>query len=163
MSETRDFTAGRHAYVALSILFGVFIAVSLWGWLYIHESFWKALALWSGAYIVTLVWLRAFKVTISESELIFRSLFGERRMRHDEIAIIRLGFDFSHGGGPLRLFVEPKDESSVRPMSINAKILTRDGIRAVLDLGSRVARSDSGGLEDGIVMRTIRKRRSKKT
>ncbi|SRR6266508_6787334 len=162
MNNIQNFRAGRHAYIVLSILFGVFIAMSAYAWLYIHESFWKALMLWGGAYVITLVWLRAFKVTISESELIFRSLFRERRIRHEEIEMIRLGFDLSHGGGPLRLFVEPKKQASAPIMSINAKVLPREAIRAVLELGSRVARSDSGGLEDGIVMRAVRKRQSKK-
>ena len=163
MDGRQTFGAGRDTYVVLSILFGGMIAMSTYSWLSGHRTFWQPLALLVGAYVVTLVWLRAFRVVITDKELIFRTLFGERRMLHSEIGLIRLGFDLSHGGGPLRLFVESKAEPDVTAMSINAKVLSREAVMAVLNRGSRVARSDTGGLEDGIVMRAIRKRRERKS
>jgi len=152
----------------MSILFGpltaffAYLSLSAHVWKMAVEL-WEMAALWGGAYVVTLIWLRAFTVIITDKELIFRTLFGERRMLHSEIGLIRLGFDLSHGGGPLRLFVESKAEPDVTAMSINAKVLSREAVMAVLNRGSRVARSDTGGLEDGIVMRAIRKRRERKS
>jgi hypothetical protein len=176
MSSPSVFRAARSAYIVMHALFGTFLIVWIYGFFFIHRDIGKIAAMWAAIYALVLYWLHRFEVLITGDELIrrlnrtdshcmssFRSLFGERRIRHDEIAMVRLGFDLSHGGGPLRLFVESKNEPNVRAMSINSKVLSREAIRAVLDLGKRVARADSGGLEDGLVMRAVRKRRARKT
>lgn len=163
MSSASIFRAAPSAYIAMHVLFGTFSIVWVYGFLFIHRDIGKIAAIWAGVYAVVLYWLHRFEVLITDHELIFRSLFGERRMRHDDIAMVRLGFDLGHGGGPLRLFVESKSEPHVRAMSMNAKVLPREAIRAVLDLGNPVARADSGGLEEGLVSRALRKRRSDKT
>ncbi len=56
----------------------------------------------------------------------------------------------------MRLVIEPRDDSGVRELDINAKVFPRAAIDAVLDLGARVAEADDGELRDGIVMRTLR-------
>lgn len=156
------FRASRGAHIAMHVLFGGFLVVWVHGFLFIHREMGKMVAIWGFAYAVVIYWLHRFEVCITDEELIFRGLLGERRIRHDEIGLIRLGFDLSHGGGPLRLFVESRDRPKVAAMSINAKVLPREAIRAVLDLGSRVARSETGGLEDGIVAKVVRRRRSRR-
>jgi hypothetical protein len=161
MNTPSVFRAARSAYIVMHLLFGTFLVVWIYGFFFIHRDIGKIAAIWAGIYALVLYWLHRFEVLISDDELIFRSLFGERRMRRDDIAMVRLGFDMSSGGGPLRLIVQSKNEPDVKAMSINAKVLSREAICAVLDLGSRVSPSD-GGLEDGVVMRVVRKRQSKR-
>lgn len=163
MSSTSVFRAARGAYIAMHLFFGTFLIVWIYAGFFIHRDIGKIAAIWTACYAVVLYWLHRFEVRITDDELIFRSLFGERRMRHDEIALVRLGFDLIQGGGPLRLLVESKKAPGMIAMSINAKVLSREAIRAVLDLGRRVARSDAGGLEDGLVIRAVRRRKSRKS
>ncbi|PYU99435.1 MAG: hypothetical protein DMG10_25005, partial [Acidobacteria bacterium] len=67
----------------MSILFGpltaffAYLSLSAHVWKMAVEL-WEMAALWGGAYVVTLIWLRAFTVIITDKELIFRTLFGER-------------------------------------------------------------------------------------
>ena len=103
------------------------------------------------------MWLGCFRIELTPDEMIFRSLFrGKRAIKHSEIKIVRLEWRFVASKGPLRLVVEPKDVSKMARLDINAKVFSKAAINAVLDLGSRVAQADDGGLKDGIVLKTIR-------
>lgn len=157
------YRAGAHAYIVWCVIFGGSTLAAIWGALYRHPSHWQAVGLFAGLLSFSLIWARFFEIRITHDELVFRSLFGgTKRIAHADIHKIHLGVDLSGKGGILQLFVEPKDRTA-RAMSINAKVFTSEAVRAVLDLGRRVAMTDSGGLEEGLVMRTARKRRSRKT
>lgn len=106
-----------------------------------------------------LAWLISFRIVITQTELIFRSLFrGRQSIKHDEIKKVRLAWKFWRTRkGPLRLIVEPRDGGNIKKeLDINAKVFSRAAIDAVLDLGARVAEADDGGLRDGIVLKSIR-------
>jgi hypothetical protein len=106
----------------------------------------------------SLAWLGSFKIVITPTELVFRSLFrGKRSIKHNEIKIVRLEWKFWRARkGPLRLVVEPKEPTDARKLDINAKVFSRAAIDAVLELGSRVAKADDGGLREGIVLKSWR-------
>ena len=59
----------------------------------------------------------------------------------------------------MRLLIEPRQESGAHELDINAKVFSREAINAILDLGSRVAETDDGGLRDGVVMKVLRQRK----
>ncbi|HEX3716707.1 MAG TPA: hypothetical protein VH595_01960 [Verrucomicrobiae bacterium] len=100
-------------------------------------------------------WLVSFKIVITPAELVFRSLFrGKQSIKHNQIKIVRL--EWKAQKGPLRLVVEPKESNGARKLDINAKVFSRAAIDAVLELGSRVAKADDGGLRDGIVLKSWR-------
>jgi hypothetical protein len=103
-------------------------------------------------------WLFSFRIVLTATEVTFRSLFrGRQSIRHDEIKRVRLSWSLRGGArGPMRLVIEPRDNSDAREMDINAKVFSREAIDALLDLGARVAEVDDGGLRDGIVMRSLR-------
>jgi hypothetical protein len=63
----------------------------------------------------------------------------------------------------MELIVEPREGKKMKELAINAKVFSRAAIDAVLDVGAQVAKSDDGGLRDGIVLKTLRdwKRRKK--
>jgi len=102
-------------------------------------------------------WLFSFRITITPTEIYFRSLFcGQQSIRHDQIQKVQLAWDFwGRTRGPLQLVIQPRT-SGGRELRINAKVFSKAAIDAVLDLGARVAEADDGGLRDGIVMRTFR-------
>ena len=106
----------------------------------------------------SLAWLGSFKIVITPTELVFRSLFrGKQSIQHNEIKLVRLEWKFWRARkGPLRLVVEPKGTVEARKLDINAKVFSRAAIDAVLELGSRVAKADDGGLRDGIVLKSWR-------
>ena len=111
-------------------------------------------------------WLISFRIVITPTELIFRSLFrGKQSIKHDEIKKVRLAWNlWRTRKGPLRLIIEPRESDKMRKeLNINAKVFSRAAINAVLDLGARVAEADDGGLRDGIVLKSLRdwKRRKK--
>ena len=58
--------------------------------------------------------------------------------------------------GPMRLIIEPRENSKVHQLDINAKVFSQKAIDAVLELGARVAEADDGGLRDGIVLKSLR-------
>lgn len=101
-------------------------------------------------------WLASFKIVITPTELVFRSLFrGKRTIRHNEIKIVRLEWKFWRARkGPFQLVVEPKEPTGATRLDINAKVFSRAAIDAVLELGSQVAKADDGGLRDGIVLKS---------
>jgi hypothetical protein len=110
-------------------------------------------------------YLISLRIVITPTELAFRNLFrGNQRIKHSEIKRLRLAWIRRSGKGPLRLFVEPREGSLKKEMDINAKVFSRKAIRAVLDLGARVAEAEDGGLQDGIVMKYVRdwKKRERK-
>jgi hypothetical protein len=157
------FRVAISSYVIVGGIFGGMFAFTLYATLYTHPSFWSAAASFGAVFIAVLIWLAVFEIRITDDELRLRSLFGGvRRIKHSEIRNVRLGFGLRSNGGPLRLFIE-RNLGDVPTVSINAKVFSRDAIRAVLDLGERVAMADSAGLEAGIAMRAIRKGRSQKT
>lgn len=159
----RRYRAGVHGYFVFSAIFGGLTALAVWDAIRRDPSFWEAVTLFSALWIFVTVWLAAFEIRITDDQLIFSALFGgTKRIQHSEIRKISLRFDLSGWGGPLGLWVHPKDRKR-KKSSINAKVVRQEAIRAVLDLGERVANADSRGLEDGIVMKTIRKRRSRKS
>ena len=164
MSATeRRFRAGLHGYVVFSTIFGGLTALAVWDVMHRGPSFWEAVILFAGLWVFSIVWLRTFEIRITDDELIFRTLFGgTKRIHHGDIRKVLVRFDLSGWGGPLRLWVHPKDTNK-KKFSINAKVFGQEAIRAVLDLGDRVATADTGRLDDGIVLRTVRTRRSRKT
>ncbi len=103
-------------------------------------------------------WLISFRIVITPTELIFRSLFrGKQSIKHGEIKKVRLAWNFWRTRkGPLRLVVEPREGNRAKKLDINAKVFSRAAINAVLDLGAQVAEADDGGLRDGIVMKSLR-------
>lgn len=156
------FRAGIHTYVVMTLIGGVPMLYFLSGALK-KPVLWELTLLWGAFYVFLLIWAATFRIEITATELVFRSLIGgTKRVAHADIQKIRLGVDLTGRGGILRLFVKLKDRNA-REISINAKVFTSEAVRAVLDLGNRVATADSGGLEDGLVMKPARKRRSPKT
>lgn len=106
-----------------------------------------------------LAWLVSFRIVITPTELIFRSLFrGKQIIKHDEIKIVRLTWKFWQSRkGPMRLVVEPREGNNIKkPLDVNAKVFSRAAVDAVLDLGARVAEADDGGLRGGIVSKSLR-------
>ena len=109
-------------------------------------------------------WLISFRIVITPTELIFRSLFrGKRSIKHDEIKKVHLVWNFRQAiRPPMQLIVEPREGKKMKELAINAKVFSRAAIDAVLDLGARVAEADDGGLRDGIVLKTLRDRKQRK-
>lgn len=162
MTTPQIFRAGIHTYVAMTLIGGLPTLYGVWVALKKPVA-WDGVFVFGAFYVFLLLWAATFRIEITDTELVFRSLIGgTKRIAHADIQKIRLGTDLSGRGGILRLFVKTKDRKA-REISINAKVFTSEAVRAVLDLGAQVATADSGGLQDGIVMRTGRKRRSRKT
>lgn len=157
------YRAGAHAYIVWTVVFGGTTVAAVWGALYQHPDHWQAVGLFAFLLCFSLIWAKAFEIRITDDELVFRSLFGgTRRIALADIRAIRLSVDVSGKGGILQLLVGSKDRNA-QTMSINAKVFTSEAVRAVLDLGKQVSTSDSGDLDDGILMRTVRKRPPRKT
>jgi hypothetical protein len=151
------FRAGIHTYVAVTLIGGL---PALYGaWVAVKKPVaWEGTAVFGTFYVVLLIWAATFRIEITETELVFRSLIGgTKRVAHMDIEKIRLGIDLSGRGGILRLFVKTKNRGA-REISINAKVFRSEAVRAVLDLGRRVATAEDGGLEEGIVAKGVRKR-----
>lgn len=102
-------------------------------------------------------WLFSFRIVVTPTEVVFRSLFrGRQRIRHDQIKIVRLAWQLRSSSGPMRLIIEPREGSGARQLEINAKVFSGTAVKAVLNLGARVAEADDGGLLDGVVMKKLR-------
>jgi hypothetical protein len=123
-----------------------------------HGIDWVGLSV---AFIVSgfcFAWLISFRIIITQTELIFRSLFrGKQSIKHDEIKKVRLEWKFWRTGkSPLRLIVEPSNGDEMKnTLDINAKVFSKAAIDAVLDLGARVAETDDSGLRNGIVLKSL--------
>jgi len=111
-----------------------------------------------------LAWLVSFRIVITPTELIFRSLFrGKRSIKYNEIKKVRLAWNFRQAiWPPMQLIVEPREGKKMKELAINAKVFSRVAINAVLDLGARVAEADDDGLRDGIILKTLRDRKQRK-
>ena len=155
----RSYRAGPQGYIIWSTIFGGLTALALWDTVHRGPSFWEAVVVFAALWVFAIVWVAAFEIRITEDELMFRALFGgTKRIQRSQIRKVSLGFGLSAWGGPLRLCVHPKTRTAPR-LSINAKVFSREALRAVLDLGEQTSAADAEGLEHGVVMRTLRKRR----
>ena len=95
-----------------------------------------------------LTWLFSFRIVLTPTEVIFRSLFrGRQSIRHEQIKIVRLTFSLKRTRGPFRLVIEPRDNSGARELDINAKVFSMAALDAVLDLGARVAQADEAACD----------------
>lgn len=137
--------------------------LSIFPWLIVwadavHGIDLTALAVAIIASVFGFAWLISFRIVITPTELIFRSLFrGKQSIGHDEIKKVRLSWKLWRSRkSPMRLIVEPREGGQKRELDINAKVFSRAAIDAVLDLGARVAEADDGGLRDGIVSKSLR-------
>lgn len=131
----RTYRAVSSAYVIVSVIFLPFLAMSIFGSMYINASFNKAIVLWGAPFLLSVAWLVAFKIEISETTITFRSLFqGTQVVRTSDIIAAHCGFQLGSGGGPLRLVVTPRRGNVI---NINAKILSREAIDAVLRAAER--------------------------
>jgi hypothetical protein len=137
--------------------------LSLFPWLIVwadatHGVDFVALAVAIVASSFGFAWLVSFRIVVTPTELIFRSLFrGKQSIKHDEIKKVRLSWKLWRSRkSPMRLIVEPREGIQKRELDINAKVFSRAAINAILDLGARVAEADDGGLREGIVLKTLR-------
>lgn len=134
--------------------------VAVWDWIRRGPAFWDAVPVFAMLWMFCMIWAAAFEIRITDDMLRFRSLFGGIRcIRRDEIKRISVRFDLNTWGGPLRIWVYPKN-ATAKPFSINTKVFTSEAVRAVRDLGEDPP-ADSDGLDEGIVTRALRKRRSR--
>lgn len=107
--------------------------------------------------ILAQAWLAAFQIRVTEHEVQIRSLFGGRRcFRIDEIEEISLQFKIEPWRGPLRLRFHLKSQPAGDELSINARVFPKEAIDELLEFGKRVADSDTGGLDQGVVVRFLR-------
>jgi hypothetical protein len=133
-------------------------------WLIVWLNWWRKIDVPALMFAVSssglaFAWLFSFRITLTPSEVRFRSRFsGQQSIRLEQIQRVRLAWTLRRGmRGPLRLVIEPRPGSAVRELDINAKVFSREAVAAVLELGSRVAESDDGGLRDGVVMKELKK------
>jgi hypothetical protein len=147
------------------ILFG---GLSLFPWLIVWLNSARGLdiksllvaAILSG---LAFAFLGSFKIMITPTELVFRSLFrGSQIIKHHDIKAVRLDWRFGGTKGPLRLVVESREGTNMERLDINAKFFSRAAIDDVLALGSRVGEADDNGLRDGVVLKTLRSSRDQK-
>jgi hypothetical protein len=113
---------------------------------------------------VAFAWVRRFEIRITETELVFRSLFGgTERMTIEDVGKAELKWETGTGlQGPLRLVITPTKLSSQNRISINAKVFSRKAVVSVLDIARRNAQAGDSALLDGIVMRAAWNRRRSK-
>jgi hypothetical protein len=114
-------------------------------------------------------WCVGYQIRITSNEVVFRTLFRSQTIRHNEIQKVRLAWlgTFRRQRGdalkaPMRLIIESRGGNGVRHLDINAKVFSGSAIKAVLDLGSRVAEADDDGLREGIVMKFLREAKQHK-
>lgn len=142
----------------------IFGTLSLLPWLIVwvnwgHTSILKNAAIPLIVSGVVIGCLASYRITITPSELYFRSLMGTRSIRHDQIKKVQLVWITTNKGRGRQLVIEPLAGSGAKEMRINPKTFSKAAVIAVLDLGKRVAESDDGGLLDGVVMKAIRERK----
>lgn len=159
----QSYRAGVHTYVVMTIIPGIVGVYAVWVAVVKNPAAWQVAVAAALLYVVLIVWALAFRIQITDTELVFRSLFsGTQRIAHENIGLIKLNFSFGHGGGPLRLIVESRAAPGQVAMAINAKVFSSRAVRAVLNLGKHAATARSGELEEGVVMGVIRRRRRPK-
>lgn len=161
---TMRYRASKVPYIGFSIIFGGVAAAATYREITSGGGFWQAAVMMGCAWIFAIVWLAGYEIRFDEKELSFRDLFsGTHRIKLEDIKKIRLASNWDNGGkAPLRLVVEPIPHSGLRRFSINAKVFSDEAVRSVLNLGSRVASADDGGLIDGIAVKHYRAWRASK-
>ena len=93
----------------------------------------KILAMVLAGALAVFIWLHRFRIQITDSEIVFKSLFGgTQRISRSETADAHVKIKVGPTNGPLRLIVQPRRGSSSKPIEINAKVFSRDTIQAVI-------------------------------
>jgi hypothetical protein len=79
------------------------------------------------------IWLACFSIQVSDRKLRYRTAFADRTIGIDDIG----GIDFEVGSMPWseryrpwhRLVIQPKAEAGQRPITINARVFSRDELQ----------------------------------
>ncbi len=151
----KQFRADLKAWILIAGLSN-FPWLIIWGST-VHGVDLKGLLIAIAASSFGFLWLISFRITITPTELTFRSLFrGKQSIKHSEIKKVSLAWNFWRTRkGPLRLIVEPRESNNIKTLDINAKVFSRAAIDAVLNLGANAAEANDGGLRDGIIVKSL--------
>jgi hypothetical protein len=96
------------------------------------------------AAVLVFAWLRRFALEVTETHLRYRTLWSERAVVRTDIRKVSLGHSYGTYFGPVvRLTIDLADPG-VPPLVINAKVFSREAVRAVLSLDPRTAENDQG-------------------
>lgn len=129
--------ASGSAYLVFSLLcalpLGVAVAAPLIG----RAIVWEAVAVATLGWVFAIVWLTAFRLELTPSTLVYRSLFGGRRTvaleaigaAELEVGVLRPGDRFK----PLyRLVITPRAPASWPPIVVNLKVLAMPELKRVV-------------------------------
>ena len=133
--------AGIHGYIVLGLIFGMPAYMSLWVISVRPELFdsWSvALAIGVAAVLICFTWLRAFRITITNGEIAYRTLFtGMHRMKVREIGDAKFVLEFNpwaHKGKPRNRLELYAVGASSPTLWINLKVFRRKDVNFLLQL-----------------------------
>ncbi len=141
---TSTFRASRGGYVGFGIIFAY--AIGMMAVIITHDprpGSWLVLLLVAAAACFVWAWLRAFRLEISETALVYTTLRTRRVVGLEQIQSVDLSVEpFASPTGPtVRLTLSLNSDEE--PLIINAKVFDKSAVRAVFALAPG---ADRGGL-----------------
>ena len=129
------------AIFPLLAIFGLFVVIKTpnhsYEFVYIPAAIGVGIALW----------LRAFRLTIADGELTYRTLFGSRSIRVADIERAETQLVATGRGSYRVLVINPRPETMQEPIRVNIKVFSREDLRCLFDLlGSKFRGSRTIGV-----------------
>jgi hypothetical protein len=131
----QSYRAAASTYVVFAIIFAIPGSAFALKWRYIQAR--EIVAIIAIAATICLWWIVSFRIVITESTLTFRSLFRNDKIPRASIRRSRVAVRVGPFTGPLRLVVKVDRTAAIAgrtEIDINAKVFSREAIRAVLAL-----------------------------
>ncbi|HEY2093325.1 MAG TPA: hypothetical protein VGJ81_15705 [Thermoanaerobaculia bacterium] len=129
------YRAATSTYVVFAIIFAIPAGAFALKWRYVQAR--EIVAVIAVAAAICFLWIVSFRIVITDSTLTFRSLFSTADIPRASIRRSRVVVRVGPFTGPLRLVVKVDRAAAIEgrtEIDINAKVFSRDAIRAVLEL-----------------------------
>lgn len=140
--------AAHGTYVAFGSVLGIVLLLSIATALTTQMG-WVPVLLPLGAMLFAFIWIHHFRIEISKTEIRYRTLFsGNQSIRVSEIQTYKMGTNFRAPlGPPLRLTIYPRRGTDTKPIVINVKVFSREGVKELREFLDKTSNTRNAAAE----------------
>jgi hypothetical protein len=114
--------AAPSAFVVFGLMFGPLFLVTLYISVRTGGSSWKVAAMAAGAVLLSQSWLAAFRLSLQDNVVTYRTLFSTRSLNVSDISSVKTEINFGRFGPPIGLVIIPTPTTRQKEIVVNMKV-----------------------------------------